>query len=114
MGDAALQHHHAGLVAALLWRVCDDASLPLLLFKKMSRTGIDDSELMAPFAGFRAILPPAVGILMSCVPRNMRSFSSGASNLFYNWLGMAGGDGDMTAGDGNGDEGLLFLFLEPE
>eukprot|EP00124_Ichthyophonus_hoferi_P000198 Ihof_evm5s7 gene=Ihof_evmTU5s7 len=38
-----------------------------------------------------AILPAATGILMSCVPRNMRSFSSSTSTLLYNWLGYFGG-----------------------
>ncbi|KNC86718.1 hypothetical protein SARC_01138 [Sphaeroforma arctica JP610] len=38
-----------------------------------------------------AILPPAVGIIISCVPRETRSFSSAGSNLFYNWLGYFAG-----------------------
>eukprot|EP01134_Creolimax_fragrantissima_P001562 CFRG1562T1 len=38
-----------------------------------------------------AILPAAVGIIISCVPRETRSFSSAVSNLFYNWLGYFAG-----------------------
>eukprot|EP00127_Corallochytrium_limacisporum_P000092 Clim_evm31s3 gene=Clim_evmTU31s3 len=38
-----------------------------------------------------AIIPPATGCLLACVPRSMRSFASSASMLMYNCLGFFAG-----------------------